>query len=193
MGMSPVSSPDGRTSCDKLKVILFSICTVQECSHRTPEVLGMWLECITNWILIVFSFARLKFKYPYGTEWLLWGTAQFSNSLSWCPLLQTGPNWFGCKFTRTRALFVMLTAHSWEVLSDCLRNHVCAPCSHESLKDERVRTASAEALLRWLQTQWRFLHQWGHFSTLTLQHKNCVCFLNNIFKWRKIFLYYSWL
>ena len=27
--------------------------------------------------------------------------------------------------TRTRALFVMLTAHVWEVLSECLRNHVC--------------------------------------------------------------------
>lgn len=153
----------------------------------------MWLECITNWILIVFSFARLKFKYPYGTEWLLWGTAQFSNFLSWCPLLQTGPNLFGCKFHQDQSL--VRHAHSpflggsqWLSKESRVR-----PCSHESLKDERVRTASAEALLRWLQTQWRFLHQWGHFSTLTLQHKTVFVFLNNIFKWRKMFLYYSWL
>lgn len=122
------------------------------------EGLAVWLERLTNWILIVFSFDWLKFKYPYGAEWLLWGTAQFWNFLSWWVLLQTGPNWFECKFHEDQSL-VRHTHSLWCYLGSSQwaseESHVHARMAEG--RDERVGLAFAEDRLYWLRIRWHLL------------------------------------
>ena len=74
-------------------------CTIQQCSHGTLEALGVWL----SWILTVFSFARLKFKYSVGPSGF--SEAQHSSRTFYHDVLSlTGPNCFGYKFHEDHSL-----------------------------------------------------------------------------------------
>lgn len=78
-------------------------CTIQQCSHGTLEALGVWLEWLISWILTVFSFAQLKFKYTVGLSGF--SEAQHSSRTFYREVLSfTGPNCFGCKFHEDHSL-----------------------------------------------------------------------------------------
>ena len=123
MGMFQ-SSPDGRTFCDNWKLS----CSPPVLSNSVaPGRRGTWSVARVHYELNFncIRFARLKFKTHMGLSGFC--EAQYTSRTFYHDVLsfrQVQIDW-DASSTRTRALFFVLTAHVREVLSGCLRNHVC--------------------------------------------------------------------